>query len=71
MIIIQQCYICTYIQNHVFGAGYPSLPTVSLEEFYQQKYKEQVEQQKRYSLQLSFSSIGYYGLHTLFFEYAS
>ena len=34
----------------MFGAGYPSLPTVSLEEFYQQEYEEQVEQHKRFVL---------------------
>ena len=35
------------VQNQVFGAGYPSLPTISLEEFYQQRYKEHVEQQQQ------------------------
>ena len=31
----------------MFGAGYPSLPTVSLEEFYEKTYREQVEAQRR------------------------
>ena len=28
------------IQKSVFGAGYPSIPTVTIEEFYEQKVKE-------------------------------
>ena len=28
------------IQAQVVGAGYPSLPTYTLEEFYEQKYKD-------------------------------
>ena len=32
----------------MFGAGYPSLPTVSLEEFYEKTYREQVEAQRRW-----------------------
>ncbi len=31
----------------MFGAGYPSLPTVSLEEFYERTFREQVEQRER------------------------
>lgn len=37
------------LQNKVFGAGYPSVPTMTLEEFYQKEYEEQVEQHKRYT----------------------
>lgn len=29
-------------QAKLLGAGYPSLPTMSLEEFYQKEYSEQV-----------------------------
>ncbi len=32
------------LQSKVYGAGYPSLPLMSVEEFYDQKYKEEVEQ---------------------------
>ena len=32
------------LQSKVFGAGYPSLPVMSVEEFYDQKYKEELEQ---------------------------
>jgi len=28
------------IQKHVYGAGYPSLPTLTVEEFYEQKVKD-------------------------------
>ena len=28
------------LQTQVIGAGYPSLPTYTLEEFYEQKYKD-------------------------------
>ncbi|KAL5508982.1 hypothetical protein EMCRGX_G004254 [Ephydatia muelleri] len=31
------------MQAHVLGAGYPSLPTVSLEQFYRDRYKEQAD----------------------------
>jgi len=37
------------IKNKVFGAGYPSLPTVSLEEFYEQeaaRIQQELERQK-------------------------
>ena len=37
------------IKNKVFGAGYPSLPTVSLEEFHEQeaaRIQQELEQQK-------------------------
>ena len=27
----------------MYGAGYPSLPTMTVEEFYEQKYKEELE----------------------------
>lgn len=30
----------------MFGAGYPSLPAVSLDQFYEQQYREQVEKQR-------------------------
>ena len=38
------------MQSKVYGAGYPSLPLMSVEEFYEQKYKEEVEQ--RYNLEV-------------------
>jgi immunoglobulin-binding protein 1 len=28
------------IQKAVFGAGYPSIPTLTIEEFYEQKVKD-------------------------------
>ena len=34
------------MQAHVLGAGYPSLPTVSLEQFYRDRYKEQADAHK-------------------------
>ena len=36
----------TMLQGKVFGAGYPSLPTVSLEQFFEQQYKEMMEQHR-------------------------
>jgi len=34
-------YVCI-MQAQVYGAGYPSLPTMSVEEFYEQKYKQEM-----------------------------
>ena len=38
------------ISKHVFGAGYPSLPTMTVEEFYEQQYKniKPAEHNQRY-----------------------
>ena len=35
------------LQKQVYGAGYPSLPTVTLDEYYDQELKRLVEEQKR------------------------
>jgi len=35
------------LQKQVFGAGYPSLPTMTLDEFYEEEMKRIVEQQER------------------------
>ena len=35
------------MQKQVFGAGYPSLPTMTLDEFYDQEMKRIVEEQER------------------------
>lgn len=43
-------YLCCHAfhtQSKVFGAGYPSLPTMMVEEFFEQKYREQMEAHKR------------------------
>jgi immunoglobulin-binding protein 1 len=34
------------LQGKVFGAGYPSAPTVTLEEFFDQQYKKMMEEQR-------------------------
>ncbi len=41
------CNVSFPVQSEVFGAGYPSLPTITLEEVYERTYREQVEQQRR------------------------
>jgi hypothetical protein len=38
---------CLFMQNQVFGAGYPSLPTMTVEEWQHQRFKKQMEQQER------------------------
>ena len=35
------------IQAQVIGAGYPSLPTYTLDQFYEMRYKDECEQQTR------------------------
>ena len=35
------------LQKQVFGAGYPSLPTMTLDEFYDQEMKRNVKEQER------------------------
>ena len=37
----------THTQGKVFGAGYPSLPAMSVQEFFDQQYKEQLEKQRQ------------------------
>ena len=37
------------MQKAVFGAGYPSLPTMTLNEFYEAELKRVVEQQSQIS----------------------
>lgn len=37
----------SHTQSKVFGAGYPSLPTMMVEEFFELKYREQMEAHKR------------------------
>ncbi|XP_011407291.1 PREDICTED: immunoglobulin-binding protein 1-like [Amphimedon queenslandica] len=35
------------LKGNVFGAGYPSLPSMTVEEFYDKTYKEQIERQQQ------------------------
>ena len=45
------------LQKQVFGAGYPSLPTMTLDEFYDQEMKKMVEQQELQKNQPKYESL--------------
>ena len=48
-VITSHSYTHTHVhtQGKVFGAGYPSLPAMSVQEFFDQQYKEQLEKQRQ------------------------